>query len=205
MSLTFYFAPQSTASTVHWTLEELGIPYEKVQVDLRDPADKAKKLSPVNPNAKVPVLVHDGTVIFESAAIQAYLGETFGVEKGLYPAPGRARGEALKWLVWCNVSLVEAVSRWLRHTSDWVPAELRHAPAGKQAREEVDGLFTVFEGELGDRPYLLGAEVSIVDFHLASTIGWVASCGVELARWPKTAAWLARCTARPVARRLKEG
>jgi glutathione S-transferase len=205
MSLTFYFAPQSTASTVHWTLEELGIPYEKVQVDLRDPADKAKKLGPVNPNGKVPVLVHDGTVIFESAAIQAYLGETFGVAKGLYPAAGRARGDALKWLVWCNVSLTEAVSRWLRNTRDYVPAELRHARAGEQARGEIDDLFAVFERELGDKPYLLGAEISIVDFHLASTIGWIASCGVELAPWPKTAAWLARCTARPVARRLREG
>jgi glutathione S-transferase len=206
MSLTFYFAPQSTASTVHWTLEELGIPYEKVQVDLRDPADKAKKLGPVNPNLKVPVLVHDGAEIFESAAIQAYLGETFGVEKGVYPAAGRARGEALKWLVWCNASLVEAVSRWLRNTSDWVPAELRHAPAGKQAREEVDGLFAaVLESALGDRPYILGAEISIVDFHLASTVGWVASCGVDLAAWRKTAAWLARCSDRPVPRRLREG
>lgn len=64
----------------------------------------------------VPVLVHDGTVIFESAAIQIYLGETFGADKGLYPNPGPRRGEALKWLVWTNVSLGEAMSRWLRTT-----------------------------------------------------------------------------------------
>ncbi len=85
----------------------------------------------------MPVLVHDGTVIFESAAIQAYLGETFGVDKGLYPAPGRKRGEALKWLVWANVSLVEAVVRWQRNTSDRSPAELRHAPAGAAEDSEV--------------------------------------------------------------------
>ena len=44
MSLTFYFAPMSTASTVHWSLEELGIPYEAVQVDLKDDADKKRKI-----------------------------------------------------------------------------------------------------------------------------------------------------------------
>ena len=77
MSITFYFAPMSTASTVHWSLEELEIPYEGVQVNLKDEADKKAKLGPVNPNMAVPVLDHDGTVIFESAAIQIYLGETF--------------------------------------------------------------------------------------------------------------------------------
>ena len=91
MSLTFYFAPMSTASTVHWSLEELGIPYEGVEVKLKDEADKQQKLGAVNPNLKVPVLVHDGTAIFESAAIQIVLGETFGVEKGLYRSRPEAR------------------------------------------------------------------------------------------------------------------
>ena len=60
MSLTFYYAPMSTASTVHWSLEELGVPYEGVRVDLSSSQDKAEKLGPVNPNLKVPVLVHEG-------------------------------------------------------------------------------------------------------------------------------------------------
>lgn len=205
MSLTFYFAPMSTASTVHWTLEELGIPYEKVQVDLRDAADKAQKLGPINPNLKVPVLVHDGTVIFESAAIQTYLGETFGVEKGFYPPPGRKRGEALKWIVWANVSLAEATSRWLRNTNERFPAELQHAPSGKQAREDLATLLRLFEGELGDKQYVLGDAISIPDFHLASTVGWIASCGVDLSPFPRTAAWLGRCSSRPVPKKLMGG
>ncbi len=200
MSLTFYFAPMSTASTVHWSIEELGIPVEKVQVDLKDPADKQAKLGPVNPNMKVPVLVHDGTVIFESAAIQAYLGETFGVDKGLYPAPGPKRGEALKWLVWTNVSLGEAVSRWLRHTQG--DEKLRHAEAGAQARKEIDALIGILDEDLGDKPYILGKDASLVDFHLAALFQWLQFCGVDLAPFPKVAAWLARCAARPASGRV---
>jgi glutathione S-transferase len=203
MSLTFYYAPMSTASTVHWTIEELGVPCEKVKVDLRDPADKKAKLGPVNPNMKVPVLVHDGTVIFESAAIQIYLGETFGVEKGLYPPPGKKRGEALKWLVWANVSLADAVSRWQANTKDWLPPALRHAPAGEHARKELGELISIFEKELGDKAYVLGEGVSIVDFHLASFFEWIGHCGVDLAPYPKTAAWVARCAARPAAKRAE--
>ena len=205
MSLTFYYAPMSTASTVHWTLEELGVPYELVRVDLRDPADKAKKLGPVNPNAKVPVLVHDGTVVFESAAIQAYLGETFGVERGLYPAPGRARGEALKWLVWANVSLVESMSRWLRNTSERTPAELRNAAAGAEARRDIDTMLGIWEQALADRPYILGASISVVDLHLASIVGWMAGSGVSLAAFPRTGAWLGRCGSRPSAAKVMGG
>ncbi len=196
MSLTFYYAPFSTASTVHWTLEELGIPYEAVKVNLKDPADKAKKLGPVNPNLKVPVLVHDGTAIFESAAIQAYLGETFGVEKGLYPKAGPKRGEALKWLIWTNVSFGDAVGRWQRNVSDWVPPEQRNAAAGAAARKEVDELLGILEKELATKPHLLGDTISIVDFHLASFLEWAQHCGVDFKAFPKTAAWASKCQAR---------
>jgi len=197
MSLTFYFAPMSTASTVHWSLEELGIHYEAVKVDLTNPADKLQKLGPVNPNMKVPVLVHDGTVVFESAAIQIYLGETFGVEKGLFPAAGRERGEALKWLVWTNVSLGEAVGRWQRNTSDRIPAELRNQDAGEAARKDVDALVAIFERELGDKEHVLGKQISLVDFHMASFFQWMGFLGVDLKPFPRTAAWFGRCAARP--------
>ena len=197
MSLTFYYAPFSTASTVHWTLEELGIPYEAVKVDLKDGTDKAKKLGPVNPNLKVPVLVHDGSAIFESAAIQAYLGETFGVEKGLYPAAGPKRGEALKWLVWANVSLVEAIGRWQRNVSDWLPVEQRNAASGAVARKEIDTLLGMLEAELATKKHILGDAISVVDFHLASILEWAQHCGVSVEPFAKTAAWLSKCTKRP--------
>ncbi|MCP6756823.1 glutathione S-transferase family protein, partial [Klebsiella pneumoniae] len=74
----------------------------------------------LNPNGKVPVLVQDGTPIIESAAIMIHLGETFGVEKKLVPPPGVKRAEALKWIVWSNVSVGEAVQRWMQSSSSRV-------------------------------------------------------------------------------------
>src|SRR5580765_4708503 len=84
MSLTFYYSPQSTASLTELVIEELGIPVEKVKVDLK--SKERPELLKVNANNKVPVIVHDGTPIFESAAITIYLGEQFGTAKGLWPA-----------------------------------------------------------------------------------------------------------------------
>lgn len=200
MSITFYFAPMSTASTVHWSLEELAIPYEAVQVDIKDAADKKAKLGPVNPNQAVPVLVHEGTTIFESAAIQIYLGETFGVDKGLYPKPGPKRGEALKWLVWANVTLGEAMGRWMANTLG--PEPLRNAAAGVQARKDIDRLIGMLDEDLGEKPYMLGDTASLVDFHLVSILGWMASCGIDLAPFSKVGPWVGRCSARPANQKL---
>lgn len=203
MSLTFYFAPNSTASTVHWTLEELGIPYEAVRVDLQNEADKKAKLGAVNPNLLVPTLVHEGVAIFESAAIQIYLGETFGVERGLYPAPGPARGEALKWLVWCNVNLAEATSRWQRNTRAQVPVEERSVAAAAVARKDIDKRLAILDGAVADRPYVLGSKPSIVDFHLGAAVGWLAFCGVALEPFPHVRAWLERLQSRPAFAKLR--
>src|ERR1700690_1566885 len=104
MSLVFYYSPMSSAVTVHWALEELGVPYEKVKIDLQARDQDKPAFLALNPNAKVPLLVHDGTPIFESVAIILHLGETFGEGKKLFPAPGLRRAEAFKWLVWTNVS-----------------------------------------------------------------------------------------------------
>jgi glutathione S-transferase len=155
----------------------------------------------VNPNLKVPVLVHDGHAIFESAAIQIYLGETFGVEKGLYPAPGPARGDAMKWLVWANVSLGEAVQRWLRNTDARFDAKEQNAAAGATARKDIDALLAMLNSALDKKSYILG-EVSIVDFHLASFMQWLTMMGIGLTAFPNMAAWLERCSARPALAKL---
>lgn len=197
MTLVFHLAPMSTAVTTHWVLEELGVPYEKVQLDLaagdaRKPAHLA-----LNPNGKVPVIVHDDVPIFESAAISIYLGETFGVERKLFPAPGPRRGPAMSWIVWANVSLGEAWARVLHNSSPRIPAERHNAKALEAARADTDALLTVLDGALANSRYLLGAEFSIVDAHVASWTAYIAMLGHSLARHGRVEAWNARCTARP--------
>ncbi len=205
MSLIFYYSPMSTASTVHWTIEELGVPYEAVKVNLQDPKEKVEKLGKVNPNLKVPVLVHDGVAIFESAAIQMYLGETFGVEKGLYPAPGPKRGEAMKWIVWCNVTLGEALARLLRNSSERFPKDQHNAKQAEGAKADLARLLGIAEDAIADRPFLLGDSIGVADFHLASSMHYATFCGVDLSPYPKLAAWTTSCTSRPIYRKLMPG
>lgn len=88
MSMTFYYAPMSSAITVHRALEELGVPYDAIRLDLAAGETRKPEFLAINPNGKVPALVHDGTPLFESVAILIHLGESFRRRAGPVPGPG---------------------------------------------------------------------------------------------------------------------
>src|SRR5688572_26992227 len=105
MSITFYAAPQSSASPVTCALVELGVPHERVNVNLKAGDTRKPEYLALNPNGKVPLLVVDGTPLFEALAILQWLGDRYGVEKKLWPAQDEpARLEALSWTTWGYVS-----------------------------------------------------------------------------------------------------
>jgi glutathione S-transferase len=196
MGLTFYSAPRSTAGISELVLEELDVRCEKVSLDLSKGDTKKPEFLKLNPNGKVPVLVHDGIVIWESAAITMHLGETFGVEKKLYPAPGPKRAEAMKWIVWTNVTLGDAVNRYARNTTEWFPADQRNAKAGEAAKNEIADCLRILDDALRGKPFLLG-EYSLADTHLHGIVGWLKMLKIDFAPFAQVTAWSERCSLRP--------
>lgn len=205
MSLTFYYAPMTSATRVHWALEELGVPYEKVRVDLAAGEQKKPGYLALNPNGKVPLLVADGTAIFESLAILIHLGETYGVDKGLYPAPGAERGAALTWIAWSTATLGDALSRLLRNTSDRFPAEQRNAAAGEQAKKDIVELLGIVDSALAGKDHLLGNEFTLADLSIATFLPFFMRLGIDYSAHKNVVAWLGRCTARPALGRAMMG
>ena len=197
MSIVFYYAPMSSAVTVHWALEELGVPYEAVRLDLAAQETRRPEFLAINPNGKVPALVHDGTPLFESVAILIHLGESFGVERGLFPGPGLERAKAIQWLVWCNVSLGEALARFQRNVSERIPAEQRNAKAGELGRADVEAHLDILEAALRQSPFLAGGRFSLADLHLAGIVAYLGMLGFDVKRRPAIAAWSTACTSRP--------
>jgi glutathione S-transferase len=197
MSLVFYYAPMSSAVTIHWALEELGIPYEKVRLDLQARDQDKPAFRALNPNGKVPLVVHDGTPIFESVAILLHLGEAFGVEKKLYPPPGRERGEAMKWIVWAGVSIADAASRKQHASSPKVPAERHNAKAAEAAHAEVLQLVGILDAALGKKKWLAGDAFSFADLYAASWVGYLGMLGFDTKAYANVTAWLDRCSSRP--------
>ncbi|HEX8111491.1 MAG TPA: glutathione S-transferase family protein [Kofleriaceae bacterium] len=201
MSLTFYYAPMSTASVTELVLDELGVPCDRVKLDLKKGDTKKPEYLAVNPNGKVPCIVHDGTAIWESAALTIYLGETFGVERGLFPTPGPRRGEAMKWIVWTNVTLGDAVARFARNTMDWIPAEQRNAKAGEAGKADIADCLRIVDQALAGKQYLLG-DYTLADTHLTSFCDWLRYMQIDFTPFKNVQAWGERCRARPAYQKL---
>jgi glutathione S-transferase len=196
MSLKFYYAPMSTASITELVIEELAVPCEKIKLDIQKGDTKKPEFLKVNPNGKVPVIVHEGTVIFESSAITMYLGETFGVDKKLYPAPGPRRGEAMKWIAWTNVTLGDAVGRFVRNTMEWYPADQHNAKAAEAAKKDIGDCLKVLDEALEGRQFLVG-DYTLADTHLNSYVDWLRHLKLDFTPYARLNAWGQRCTARP--------
>jgi glutathione S-transferase len=213
MSLTFYFAPMSTASITEAILAELGTPCERVNLDISAGDTRSPDFLKVNPNGRVPVIVHEGMPIWESSAITMYLGEVFGVDAKLYPAPGPKRGEAMKWIAWSNVTLVEPASRLsaLLPTSsegavqpnsvDWVQPEQRSEIAVEKAKADLADCLRILDSGLAGRSFLLG-DYSLADTHLQGIVGWIGSMEADLIPFSNVTEWLKRCYERPAITKL---
>jgi glutathione S-transferase len=203
--LKFYYSPMSSATRVHWALEELGVPYEKVRLDLAAGEHKKPEYLALNPNGKIPLLVAEGEPIFESLAILLYLAERFGVDKGLFPPPSRARAVAFKWMVWGSVTLTEALMRYLRNTLERFPADERNAKAAETAKSDVQAALTILDKELSEKQFLLGDEFSLVDVSLSTVVPFMARIGLEMGNHANILAWAGRCTSRPALGRAMMG
>ena len=145
-AMKLYGFPPTRSIRVLWTLRELEVEFEFVNVDptkgeLRDPEFLA-----MNPAGKLPVLVDGSFVLTESVAIVLYLAEKYP-EKGLLPSGLRARAEVYRWLLFCATELEQPLWRMARHTSLY-PPEMRLAAEIPIARQDFLDMAAVLEKQM---------------------------------------------------------
>lgn len=198
----------STSSITAAVLAELDVDCERIQLTLGEHGTQAPDFLALNPNGKVPLIVHDGIAIWESTAITMYLGETFGVDAGLYPALGTRRGEAMKWIAWCGAELYAAAGRFASALPPDVDGAVeegahefevdvdRSTAALAAAKADIGRQLAIADAALADRDFLIG-DYSLADTHLHAIVGWLSMMGTDLAATPNLHAWVRRCDARP--------
>ena len=192
--IILYGAAQGRASRSLICLEELGLAYEHVPLrPWESEADKAR-LAALNPNGRVPVLDDDGLVVWESMAINLYLGDRYGGP--LWPATPADRAQLYQWSLWGQTSIDVMARHRARFSKD---------PAAKATAEaERLSALSILDRALADRPYLLGEAFTLADLNLAATLnepweqgridGDLDPAAHGLAA---LADWLARCVGRP--------
>jgi glutathione S-transferase len=206
MAIKLYSWPQSSGTRVAWALEELGIPYEYVQLDSKKQEHRSPKYLAVNPHGKVPGLVDGDQSFFESGAILLHLCNKYGVEKKLWPAAGsQARADAVSWTVWATTELGPYMMQYLYHGLD-TPVSYKPEDRSKAAAEynlsQLNRCLDAMEARLGGGEYLLGG-FSLVDVAAASWLAMGTMFGLKLDRHPRVAAWCKRCADRPAFKRAR--
>jgi glutathione S-transferase len=169
MTTLYEFHPTRSVR-VRWTLQELGVPFEAINVNLAAGDHRLPEFLKLNPAGKVPVLVDGKVVLTESVAIVLYLAEKYR-EQGLVPTDLHERAELDRWLLFTVTELEQPLWRIARHTSLY-PAANRIPGDVPLASQEFQSMAEVLERHMEGRRFLVGAHVTVADFVLAHTLDW---------------------------------
>lgn len=162
-----------------WALEEVGAPYEYLEVDVLHGQGREPWFLKINPAGKVPVLDDSGTVITESAAICMHLAEKFP-ENRLLPSPRTSeRSECYKWISFILTELDAPLWTIAKHRFG-LPKERRVAAVIDTASWEIGIALEILSSGLGDRPYLAGNSFTVADILAGHTLLWVKSARLPI-------------------------
>ena len=193
-SLTFYTHPMSRGRIARWMLEEAGAEYDTVVMELgKKIADPA--FLDLNPMGKVPVIVHDGVVVTECAAICAYLADVFP-DQGLAPLPAE-RGPYYRWLLFGAGCLEPAA---INHG---LGVEIAPEQEGMVGYRTLAATLDTLEGQLGKSPHIAGEAFTAADVYVAAQLGWGMQFG-SIKNRPTIADYVKRMFARPAHERAVE-
>ena len=206
MAIKLYSWPSSSGTRIAWALEELGVPYEYVELDAKKLEHQAPQYLAINPHGKVPGLTDGELTFFESGAMLLYLGDKHGVAKQLWPAgAGQAHASAVCWTVWAMTELGNYMMQYLYHglstPFSYKPEDRSKACAEYNRSQFIRGL-DALQTRLQRREYLLDA-FSLVDIPAASWLLMGTKFGIQLDSHPRVADWLKRCGERPACRRAR--
>jgi glutathione S-transferase len=191
----YEFAP-TRSIRVRWTLQELGVDFEAVTINLPAGEHRTPEYLRINPAGRVPALVDGDIVLTESVAICLYLADKFSA-KQLAPGDVRQRAELNRWLLFTATELEQPLWRIARNTFLY-PEEERQPKDVELARREFRQMAAVLEAHMKGREFVVGNTVTVGDFVLAYTLDW-AHMESLLDEYPALRAYVERMYARPSA------
>jgi glutathione S-transferase len=174
---------------------ELGIALEQVTLDVAKGENRGPDYLALNPMGKVPTLVDDSFVLWESAAIAWYLS-TRHDGKRLLGDDTRAQADTLRWMFFSASHLdpyvgIYIVERFVKARRNLPVDEGRLAFAD----EQLARFLPVVESQLAGREYITD-KFSLADIDVGCTLYVAPPLGYSLDKFPNIKAWLARIQAR---------
>lgn len=177
-------------------LEQLGVPYEMIIVDMGKQEHKAKWfVDGINPRGQLPALEDDGRIYWDSAAIMVYLARKFDRQDWL-PIDAAGMGEVMTWVAMAATEIQFGLQyarrgvtsgRWVIGTKDNLPQYYAFAGLALDAMER----------RLATHDWLALDRITIADVACFPYVYYADEAALSLEPYPGVRRWLARCQARP--------
>ncbi|MDE2592818.1 MAG: glutathione S-transferase family protein [Burkholderiales bacterium] len=195
-TLVLYTNPQSRGRIAHWLMEEIGQPYDTVWLDFGPPMRTQAYLD-INPMGKVPALQHGEAIVTETAAICAYMADTFPAA-GLIPPPGSPERAAFyRWLFFTAGPIEMATTA---KSFGW---EVPEGKSGMVGFGKYSRALDTLEKALQPGPFICGDQFTAVDVYVCSALAWGMMMG-SVEKRPAFAEYVARLQERPAAMRSNQ-
>ena len=197
-TLTLYSAPGTCAQATHIALLEAGAPFELVQLDFTQQAQRSAAYLALNPKGRVPVLQTEQGLLTETPALLAYIAQRFPAARlaPLGDAFAFARLQEFNSYLASTVHVAHAHGRrGARWSDDAAAHDSMRAKVPQNMREAFAYIEAHYLPEGCD--WALGQDYSVADAYLYTVTGWLPSDDVAIEEFPKVAAHYARMSARP--------
>lgn len=178
--LKLYGGARSRASIVHWYLEELGIPYEFVKLDMQAGEHLQPAYLAINPFGKVPAIVDGDFQLWESGAILLYLADNYNKT----PLSLQERAVFSQWVLFANATLAPGIF-------------------GEENRErEMLRLLTPLNEIFSRQPFLHGNEFTIADVAVGSVLNYISMIlKLDFSPYPAVLNYMKQLSERPAFQR----
>ena len=200
--LDLYYWTTPNGHKITLFLEETGLPYRIVPVNISTGEQFTPHFLSIAPNNRIPALLDHAPAdggpplsLFESGAILLYLAEKTG---RFLPADLRGRAEVLQWLFWQMGGLGPMLGQ-NHHFSQYAPEPIPYAIT--RYRNETNRLYGVLDRRLADRPFVAGTDYSIADMAAYPWIVPHERQGQDLAQFPHLQRWFEGIRSRPATER----
>ena len=201
--MKLYYSQGACSLAPHMILEEIGKPYEAIEISFDKGDGEKPEFKKLNPTGAIPVLVlDDGKVVTENVAILSYLADLKPEAKLLPQAGTFERTRALEWLAfgatYVHHSFGAIFGAEFVTSTPGGAAEVR-----EKGRERASQHFDQIEIRLGQikTPWVLGSNYSVCDAYLFVFFSWAKHLKFDLSRWPNYSALASRVAERPASLR----
>ncbi|WP_088101475.1 glutathione S-transferase family protein [Xanthomonas retroflexus] len=189
----------SNVRKVLWCAEEIGLPYESIEVGGSHGGTQSPEYVAMNPNGLVPVIEDHGLPLWESNTIVRYLSARYSLGT-LYAEDPMERAQAEKWMDWSTSRMAPLYSELIWGIMRTAPADRDEARINAAIVRAGDFL-ALPNATLAKQPWLSGDTFAMGDIALGSLIYAWFELPIQRPDLPHLAEWYSRLRERPAYQR----